>query len=253
MNPWVESVLIVLLSFAVFWAAYRIQKASWVWMSCGLVGIAGALASNGACRGREYSLLMSVAVPMLTAPLFRFPLSKTLRIGLFTVTALAAGFTGWYEFLAAAFSRRELALLKTHFHDGVCIQSTGYTCGPASAVTLLRRLGFPAEEGELALLSKCSLHTGTDGPLLADAINARYGPERVKSWSCEFTDMDALQRAGEVLTVVNLDDTTDHWVVVLKITESTVETADPIYGLHTESRSDFERRWRWESVVVKVP
>ena len=61
----------------------------------------------------------------------------------------------------------------------------------------------------------------------------------------------ALEKAGEVMASVNLDASTDHWVVVLKITDTTVETADPIYGLHVEPRADFERRWRWECVVVE--
>lgn len=251
MNPWLETILIIALSVALFWAAYSVQKARWISMTIGILTIACALGSDGAFRGREYALLMSAAAPLTTAPLFRFPLSKILRFGLLAATALCAGYTGWFEFLAAALSRSELASLKTNFHDGVCIQSTGYTCGPAAAVTLLRRKGFTAEEGELGLLSKCSMHTGTDGPLLVDAIETKFAGSGIKCTAVKFPDMDALQKAGEVLTVVNLDSWTDHWVVVLKITDKTVETADPIYGRHIEPREDFERRWRQESVAIQ--
>jgi hypothetical protein len=51
-------------------------------------------------------------------------------------------------FLAPAFNRGYLAGLKTRIDaDGVCRQSSEYTCGPAAAVTALRKLGLPAEEG----------------------------------------------------------------------------------------------------------
>jgi hypothetical protein len=53
--------------------------------------------------------------------------------------------------------------------DGVCRQSSHYTCGPASAVTVLRKLGLPAEEGEIAILSHTSALTGTEPDVLAKA------------------------------------------------------------------------------------
>jgi hypothetical protein len=250
MHPWVETILVIALSCAVFAAAYRMERGRWFFMAAGILAIAAALLSSGAFRGREYALLMCVAPPMVTAPLFRFPLSKVLRTGLLAITALSTAFTGWYEFLAAALSRRELAGLVTSYHNGICHQTTGYTCGPAAAVTLLRRMGLPAEEGELGLLSKCSNHTGTDGPLLADAINERYAADRLRATSQRIETVDALATAIPVLTVVNLDMWTDHWVMVMKVTETTVESADPICGHHIEPRTDFERRWRNESITV---
>lgn len=250
MHPWLESILIVALSVTSFSSAYVFQRARWICMAVGILAIAAAVFSAGSFRGREYALLMSAAAPMVAAPLFRFPLSQNIRIGLLAVMTLSTGYAGWMEFFAAAVSRPELASLKTTFHDGVCIQSTGYTCGPAAAVTLLKRKGFSAEEGDLALLSKCSMHTGTDGPLLVDAIEKRFGHAGVKCTAVKFKDIDALKNAGEVMTIVNLDAWTDHWVVVLKITDTAVHTADPIYGLRIESREDFEKRWRWEGLTI---
>ena len=248
MNPWVETVLIVLLSATMFAVGYRFERARWLWMGLGILGIATGLFAPVLFRGREYGLIMSVSIPLMTAPVFRFPLSRTLAVGLFTATLLCTGGKGWVEFFTPALSRAELSKLTTSFRGDVCIQSTGYTCGPAAAVTFLRRLGISAEEGELALLAKCSQQTGTDGPLLADAMETRF-PE-LRCTVVDFKDLDALTRAGEVLTVVNLDEVTDHWILVLKVTDTTVETADPIYGLHTESRSQFEKRWRFESITV---
>ena len=50
------------------------------------------------------------------------------------------------------------------------MQSNGYNCGPAAAVTALRRLGLPAEEGELAILAHTSSAAGTSCDTLCTAI-----------------------------------------------------------------------------------
>lgn len=55
---------------------------------------------------------------------------------------------------AAALVQAQLRSLPTRVDpDGVCLQNTPYTCGPAAAVTALRRLRLPAEESELAKLA----------------------------------------------------------------------------------------------------
>jgi hypothetical protein len=62
--------------------------------------------------------------------------------------------------------------LREEWRDGVCIQSTPSTCGPASAATLLRHLGTPATESELA--RECfSYGGGTENWYLARAIRRR--------------------------------------------------------------------------------
>ena len=79
--------------------------------------------------------------------------------------------------------------------DGVCRQSTDYNCGPAAAVTALRRLGFPAEEGEIAVAAHTSSAMGTPPAILYDTLKGRYaqsGP------GCEyryFKDISELRSA----------------------------------------------------------
>jgi predicted double-glycine peptidase len=58
-----------------------------------------------------------------------------------------------------------------------CRQSTDYTCGPAAAVTALRKLGFPAEEGQIAIVSYTSATTGTPPDILAEALRKYYGKD----------------------------------------------------------------------------
>lgn len=62
-----------------------------------------------------------------------------------------------------------------------CLQSNDYNCGPAAAVTALRKLGLPAEEGEIAILAHTSSATGTPPDVLARALQDRYEKEGLAS------------------------------------------------------------------------
>jgi predicted double-glycine peptidase len=49
-------------------------------------------------------------------------------------------------FLVPALIKERLSNLTTRLDsNGICYQSTDYTCGPAAAVTALRRLGLQAD------------------------------------------------------------------------------------------------------------
>ena len=74
-----------------------------------------------------------------------------------------------WPFIRPVFDRKELSRLQTQINaDGVCIQTTDYTCGPAAAVTALRKLGLPAEEGKIAVQSETSSIDGTAPDRLAE-------------------------------------------------------------------------------------
>lgn len=123
---------------------------------------------------------MSVSIPAVVAPLLRIQLSRIVQSGLVIAAVIATGYSGWMEFFRPALSRPTLRGLTTLINgQGVCLQTTEFTCGPAATVTLLRRLGLPAEEGEIGILSKASFHTGADADLLADAVNQRYDGDGV--------------------------------------------------------------------------
>jgi hypothetical protein len=66
-----------------------------------------------------------------------------------------------------------IALVQMHdqWQDGVCIQSTASTCGPASAATLLTAQGLHITEAQLARLSWSSF-TGTENWYLARALRS---------------------------------------------------------------------------------
>jgi predicted double-glycine peptidase len=134
--------------------------------------------------------------------------------------------------------------------DGVCLQTTGYTCGPAAAVTALRRLGFKADEGQLAILTHCTSFTGTPPDILADSLQSRYGRNGLRCEYRGFRDVAELKNAGLTLAVVKFNFIVDHYVTVLAVNDHTVTIGDPLYGLTEMSRHDFEDMWRFCGVAL---
>ncbi len=231
MNPWLESILCVVGSLLLICLAWRTPRLRFLWFGAGLAGIAVALWQGPVLYHRTSGVMMTLAVPPLTMC-----------------------FSGWMEFLAPAISRWELSHLATQIStDGVCIQTTEYTCGPAAAVTLLRRHGFRADEGDLAIRSKASFHTGVDAPLLAAAVEEEFRAAGVKADSARDQTIEQLQQAGECLAVVPFDADTDHWVAVLEVTNENVIVADPLRGMRTMSRAEFAETWRHEIVRIHFP
>jgi len=192
-----------------------------------------------------------VGAMVLTTPLSRLPLRRD-RILVALLMVVLVGGTSVWPFLAPAFNQRELAALRTRVDaDGVCLQGTGYTCGPAAAVTALRRLGLPAEEGELALLAHTSAASGTQPDVFADILRQRYAAHGLSVEYRPFRDLAELRQAGLTLAVVKFALFIDHYVTVLEVADDFVVIGDPLTGRERLSREEFVRRWRFNGVVLR--
>jgi len=212
MNPWIESALCIFASLAMGLIAWRTVRLRFFWFGAGLISIAVVLWFGPHIYYRSAGMMMTLAVPMVIGPLFQFPMSRFLSCGIVAAGVLTMCSSGWMEFLAPALAQGELRQLETMISaSGVCIQGTGYTCGPAAAVTLLRRHGFPAEESDLSLRGKASEFTGTDGPGLVTAVEGRFGASGVRAESVCWGSVGEIEKAGECLAVVRYDEQTDHW------------------------------------------
>ena len=89
----------------------------------------------------------------------------------------------------------------------MCRQSSEYTCGPAAAVTALRKLGLPAEE-EIAILSPTSSLTGTEPVVLAKVLKKRYGPTGLIAEFRGFKGVGELGKAGLTVAVMRFINST---------------------------------------------
>jgi len=192
-----------------------------------------------------------MSVPMIVAPLLRLGLSKIAKTGLVTAALITAAYSGWMEFFGPALSRPTLRGLTTVINgQGICLQTTGFTCGPAATVTLLRRFGLPAEEGEIGILSKASFNTGSEATLLADAVNERYAHNGVHAAAKTLATLDDLRASAPCATVIYYDFAIDHWVAVLSVRDNKIEIGDPISGKRFMSSQDFIRIWQHDSLLV---
>jgi hypothetical protein len=118
-------------------------------------------------------------------------------------------------------------------------------------VTALRKLGFSAEEGEIAILAHTSSAIGTPPDMLADALREKYGKDGLLCDYRVFNDLDELRNAGLTLAVIKFNLFEDHFVTVLEVKSNAVLVGDPVSGLRTLSPADFIDQWRFEGVVLR--
>jgi hypothetical protein len=200
---------------------------------------------------KKFAILGFIAAMVLTTPLSRLPLKRD-RVVISALMAVIIFFMSVWPFLAPAFNRKQLAELQTQIDgNGICRQRTDYTCGPASAVTALRKLGLPAEEGQLAILSCTSSMTGTPPDILAEVLQNQYGKDGLIAHYRTFKNISELKQAGLTLAVVKFGFMVDHYVAVLDVTDSEVIVGDPLDGLDKMSYEEFQQKWRFVGIVLK--
>jgi Peptidase C39 family len=198
----------------------------------------------------RFAIMGFIATMVLTTPLSRLPRKRD-RVFVAHLMAVVVCLVSVWPFLAPAFNHRRLARLATRIDaDGVCLQNTDYTCGPAAAVTALRRLGFKAEEGELAILAHTTSATGTPPDILAATLMQRYGHEGLICDYRVFGDVSELKSCGPTLAVVKFNLILDHYVTVLAIRGDKVVVADPLHGMAEMSFRDFGEIWRYCGITL---
>jgi predicted double-glycine peptidase len=143
------------------------------------------------------------------------------------------------------------ASLKTRISaQGICYQTTDYTCGPAAAVTALNTLGIKADEGQLAILAYSSPMTGTLPECLADALAKRYADLGLDCTFRLFDSIDQLADADVNLVVVKDHFLADHCIAVLQVTADYVVVGDPVRGKEIIPRGKFADVWRFCGIAL---
>jgi predicted double-glycine peptidase len=199
----------------------------------------------------KFASIAFIATMVLTTPLSRIKPVRA-RVLISILMGLVVVQMSLWPFLAPAFNRNYLARLSTHIDpDGICRQSSDYDCGPAAAVTALRRLGFPAEEGQLAIWAYTSSATGTPPDILARALQKHYGKEGLVSEYRVFRSLKELKEAGLTLVVIRYSFWFDHYLTVLKVDDDHVLAGDPSLGLVRLTASEFLSKWRFVGIVLK--
>ena len=202
--------------------------------------------------GRRELVRLAVAAPVVLAIPYSQTPRRLLRLLLVVFATPLVCHQCVLPFLLPALTYDGFAALETTIdRDGVCLQNTGYTCGPAAAVTALRELGVESKEGDLAIAARTTVLSGTPPDLLCMAIESRHGASGVAcSYRC-FSSLSDLRAGGVALVLVNLDIGIDHYVAVLQVTDDEVVVADPLTGRTRMLRAEFRRVWRRRGIVVR--
>lgn len=205
------------------------------------------------CFGSGLCYLTAFCIPLgIAAVLDRVPTrSRRIVAGIFSVLVLLVA--AYVPAAAALWVRADLASSVTTFTpNGVCLQNTDYTCGPAAAVTALDQLGIDADESDIAMAVRTSPWTGTRIGDLGHYLNTAY---RAQGLSCRIRKLDSLDQLagiGPAPTLVSLKESPilEHCVAVLEVSEHGVTLADPWIGIRTMSPVQFRRQWTGRALIL---
>lgn len=136
--------------------------------------------------------------------------------------------------------------------QGVCRQTTGYTCVAASMVTMLRARGIPADEAEMARLAHTQTGGGATDSRAVWALQRKLagGPLRPR-----YARLDAAELAAApkpCLVQLDWGFFVSHMVPVLEATPQRVVIGDPLSGRREMSMPDFLTRWKRTAIVLET-
>jgi predicted double-glycine peptidase len=144
----------------------------------------------------------------------------------------------------AADRRNELPTLSMSLP--IYTQTTYYTCGPSTAMSVLKYFGLDKGQSEMGLATKMQTlkSTGTRYWNMIKVLNT-LGLYAKAYTGVSLTSLRNALKQKEAV-IVNLDDDGGHYVVLAGMTDSHVYFMDPWYAYTTYTRWDirnFERQW----------
>lgn len=125
--------------------------------------------------------------------------------------------------------------------DGVCRQTSFDTCGAASMVTLLNKMGVQTSEGEMARLAMAAPGKGISPHQAAYALRRKLGQvgrsEKAVILVSNLKDLHDLPKP--FLAGIKFSFKTNHMVCVLETSQEKLVVGDPI--------SVGPKKWSWEN------
>ena len=156
--------------------------------------------------------------------------AKGRRLRTLVPTVLLAGL--FVPYMKPLVAPLDLSGLAGECRDGVCLQSTPSTCGPASVASILRKFNVQASEKTIAREAFTSA-SGTEVWYLARAIRRHGFSIRYVVVETPVTELPVPSVVG-----VTLPGGIGHFISVLEETNSSYTLGDPMYGRLTVSKSE---------------
>jgi len=201
--------------------------------------------------GRVRFVMTGLAVTMGSMTLLGRLKRPAEKVIIFAIMIAAVAWSSVLPFVLPTLVREDLTNLTTKFNkDNICVQSTDYTCGPAAAVTALRRLGLNAQEGEMAILSHSGPIVGTLPWCLYKAIQQRYAVDGLDCRLRRFDTINQLREADAALVVIRDGFMLNHCVAIIEVGDDTVTLGDPVLGRLKLSHKDFADIWRFYGITL---
>ena len=132
------------------------------------------------------------------------------------------------------------------WEDGVCIQSTPSSCGPASAATITRSLGQTIPEADLARES-LTYAGGTENWYLVRAL-------RQHGFKVEFQMVlpDAQEFPTSAIAGVRLAQGTGHFIALIGRDGTNYIVGDPLTGRLTASLSELQSEYKFTGFFLVI-
>lgn len=166
---------------------------------------------------------------------------------------LLVGLLASYGVANASFLLRDpgAALGRTGRWQGRCyLQSTGWSCAPSAACSLLRHLGVETSEAEMARLMASAPHYGTGDLRIQMGLERKLGRGyRVELARPGYDGLVA--RGAPGVASIRLELFLNHAVAVVAADAERVTVLDPLSGEGRLSREAFERMWNGTIVFVE--
>ncbi len=127
-------------------------------------------------------------------------------------------------FFKMVFSPLKVEEVNQRWNGNACMQSTLATCGPASAASIFRFLGYPSSEKQIAESSYTSA-TGTEAWYLARYVRSR-------GLLANFYFQDSFDSSILFPAIVGVRVSGNgHFIAVLKIKDGIITYVDPMIGM----------------------
>jgi len=140
----------------------------------------------------------------------------------------------------------ELDRLSEKCEGEVCMQTTLSTCGPSSAATILKLLGQPSSEKELARECLTS-RGGTEVWYIARAFERRGFHASVQVQSA-----NQLSPPSPAIAGVVLPGGAGHFIAIMSQTPEEVMIGDPMNGKLVVKKSDLERYYHFTGFFLVI-
>jgi predicted double-glycine peptidase len=137
--------------------------------------------------------------------------------------------------------------------QGVCRQTSEFSCGAAAAVTALGELGIRTDEATMAREALTGPAFGTDPVALTDAINRMFGGQGVHA---EYRRIDGEQELighTPVIVEIHTGMLMNHYVTVLGVfpeASSPVVIGDPAGGLRKYPLGVLSQEWHGTGIFL---